>query len=207
MTAKPWNEITREDYLRMIDRHWPFWLTLAEFILVNKPRSIVEIGCGLGPMCYLVDEYTGIDLNQTVLTNNELFYRRGKWIQGDWLEMEGLEGELFLASSMIEHAETFQLFLEKALRVPFKYAVMTFHKGLREKEQLERHPTGPFWENYYSRADVEAWLSSRFKFGSVRWVLYDFPFSRRRRQIQRESILVIDRTGVGQLDMFSKRAL
>lgn len=205
MKAKAWMDHTRDDYLRMIDRQWPFWSALDEFVLANGIRSVVEVGCGIGQLCFRVDSYVGIDINRSVLSDNELFYRRGTWLCGDWLAMHGLAGELFLASAVIEHCESFQVFLEKALTLPHLYAVVTFSKGLREKELIQQHPTGPFHENYYCRADVEAWLSG--KLGTGRWRIYDFPLSRRARQARMESVLVIDRTGVCQLEMWSKGAL
>lgn len=184
MKAKyPWGEHAREEYLLMIDRNWPFWSAVNEFVLVNGIKSVVEVGCGIGQLCHWVDSYTGIDLNQTVLTNNDLFYRRGTWICGDWLEWDGLPAELFLAATVLEHMKSPETVLEKVLKMPGIYAVMTFPVRMR--------------------ATIQAFLEHRCS----NWHIYDLPLSRRPRQAKQVSVLVIDRTGVAQLDMWSKRAL
>jgi SAM-dependent methyltransferase len=205
MSSRSWGDFTREDYLRMIDRQWPFWASLNEFVISNGIKSAVEVGCGIGHLCFTVDSYTGIDLNQALLDGNEAFYRRGRWLCGDWLTTDGLEGDLFLASSVIAHCESFQVFLEKALSLPCRYFVVSFSKGLRDYERIQKHPTGEFFENYYCRADVEAFLYGLPGPGS--WAIYDFPLSRRERQARMASVLVIDRTGECKLDMWEKRAL
>jgi hypothetical protein len=202
-----WTTIPRDEYLRMLDRHRPFWAAMMEFVFVNKVRSVIEAGCGVGALSYSVDEYMGIDTNGEVLRDNELFYRRGVWVKSDWMDMDlrVLAADLFLSASLIQHCKSFETFMERVVVLPVSYAVVTFHKGLRDEEVIQVDRKSVFFDNLYSRADVEAWLASNL--GSVRWSLFDIPVSRRKRQHRMESVLVIDRTGTAQLDMWSKRDL
>lgn len=174
-----WETFRREDYLRMLDRQWPFWSAVTEFVLKNGISSVVEVGCGIGHLCHSVDSYVGIDLNQTVLDGNELFYRRGTWLCRDWLEGDGLMlADLFLSAATLEHSETPERFLETMFRWQWRYAVVTFPERMR--------------------AAIKKW--------AVREI-YDLPLSRRPRQARQVSVLVIDRTGVAEMEMWSRRAL
>lgn len=179
---KPWTEFTREDYLVMLDRQWPFWLALHEFIVLNGIKSIVEVGCGIGHLCHSVEQYVGIDINQAVLSSNETFYRRGEWFCEDWMTTDACTPptDLFLAATTLEHCESPERFVEKMLKCQWRYAVVTIPERLRGKVKT-------------------AWS------GDCR--LYDLPVSRRPRQVRRVSVLVIDRTGVAKSDMWSRRAL
>jgi len=199
-----WPTIKRDDYLRMADRHLPFSAALTQFIVANKVKSIVEIGCGPANLSHLVDDYTGIDTNEEVLRDNALNYGHGTWINDDWRNVSAPRADLFVSSSVIEHCESFEAFLTWMLALSGPYIVVTFHKGLRGSARIRRDKTVPFFDNYYRRADVERWLS-RNVYGQ--WNLYDLPLSRARFRNRKDSVLVIDRTGKADLSMWEKKEL
>lgn len=179
-----WASFTREDYLRMIDRQWPFWSALDEFVLRNGISSAVEVGCGIGHLCHRIDAYTGIDVNQSILTSNERLYRKGTWLCGDWMTMDWMSGELFLAVTVLEHIAAPLKFLDKSLKMPFNYAVVTFPARMRDS--------------------IEAWAKERLW---SEWSLFDLPVSRRPRQVRQVCVLVIDRVGGFNLEMWNRKAL
>ena len=204
--AVKWPAIKRDQYLRMMDRHVPFGSALLQFVSANKVGSVVEIGCGVAHLSHFVDEYVGIDTNADVLRANDVFYSCGRWINKDWryVDPSNMRADLAVASSLIEHCESFEPLLEWMIALPSLYSVVTFHKGLRSSANIRRDRTGPLFDNYYCRADLEAWLGSNVDWA---WHLYDLPLSRSRFLHRRESVLVIDRTGKADLSMWSKRAL
>jgi len=204
--ADKWPTIRRDDYLRMADRHLPFSAALMRFIVTNKVKSIVEIGCGPANLSHLVDDYTGIDTNEEVLRDNALNYGHGTWINDDWRNVDAttLMVDLFVSSSVIEHCESFEPFLEWVNRLASPYSVVTFHKGLRNRARIRRDKLPPLFDNHYCRADVQGWLSRNI-YGQ--WNLYDLPLSRARFRNRKDSVLVIDRTGKADLSMWEKKEL
>ncbi len=199
-------KIGRWQYLRMFDRHRPFWTAMHEFVYANGIRSIVDAGCGVGELCESVEHYTGIDTNAQVLEDNSAFYGKGVWCNADWMVMhpKNLQADLFLAASLIEHCESFELFLVNMLALRMKYAVVTFHKGLRDKERI-RHQRNDhrFFDNFYSRYEVEKWLSLNVL---APWRIFTLPIARTPKMHDRfDSVLVIDWTGKANLEMWEKR--
>lgn len=181
---KPWTETTREDYLVMLDRQWPFWTALGEFVLRNRVKSIVEVGCGIGHLCHSVETYVGFDVNQAILYDNEMFHRRGKWVCNDWMKEqdEPQPFDLFLSATTLEHCEEPGAFLEKMHRHQWRYAVVTIPERMRD------------------------WTEGTAK-GRAGCHLFDLPLSRRPRQVKQVSVLVLDRTALADLGMWSRRAL
>lgn len=200
-----WPTIDRDDYLRMADRHLPFWGALVKFVSANKVSSMVELGCGVAHLSHFVDEYTGIDTNRAVLRDNKLHYGHGTWINDDWRNVDAstIRADLFVSSSLIEHCEAFEPLLKWVVALPVLYSVVTFHKGLQETANIRRDKIAPFFDNHYARSDVEGWLSSNV---AGAWKLYDLPLSRRHMNRRRDSVLVIDHTGNADLSMWAKRA-
>lgn len=197
-------KIARDEYLRMLDRHRPLWSALHEFVYANGIKSMVEVGCGVGALCEAVDDYTGIDMNSQVLQDNASFYGKGEWIEADWmtLPVRSLEADLFLSASLIEHCESFEPFLKKMRDAETDYDIVTFHKGLRDKETILHQRTDRrFFDNFYSSADVERWLKDNV---AGDWRIYTLPMSRRIRA-RWDSVLVIDWTGEANLEMWEKR--
>jgi hypothetical protein len=150
----------------------------------------------------------GIDTNAQVLRDNESYYGKGTWINDDWLAMKvsGLRADLFLSMCLIEHCESFQPFLRQMMTFrSLKYAVITFHKGLRDKEVIRLDRLNSFFDNLYCRADVERWLNDNLWNGE--WNIFTLPLSRspRMRKSRWDSVLVIDWTGNAKLDMWEKR--
>ncbi len=198
--------IGRWQYLRMLDRHRPFWTAMHEFVYANGIKSIVDAGCGVGEMCESVESYTGIDTNVQVLEDNLSFYGKGAWYKADWTEVNyaHIAPDLFLSASLIEHCKSFGPFLEKVLSLRRKYAVVTFHKGLRDQEKIRRQRKDRrFFDNSYSRADVERWLECNV---SGKWRIFTLPIARTpKMRDRRDSVLVIDWTGKANLEMWEKR--
>ena len=196
-----WPTIAREDYLRMLDRHCPFWSALHEFAYANGITSMIEAGCGAAQFCSAVDSYTGIDMNAKVLKDNERFYGTGEWINDDWLAMDvsRLQADLFVSASLIEHCESYEPFLRQVMIVQPKYAVVTFHKGLRDANIISRRHG--FYDNFYCRANVVRWLADNV-YGT--WRIFTLPLSRAQRN-RWDSVLVIDWTGTAKLEMWEKR--
>ena len=196
--------IHRDQYLRMLDRHRPLWSALTEFVAANGIVSVIEAGCGVAELWHAVDAYTGIDINPKVLRDNELFYGKGDWRNDDWLAMDvnGLQADLFVSASLIEHCETYEPFLQKLVSMRLKYAVVTFHKGLRDKEVIRHQETDRrFFDNFYCRADVERWLTENV---DARWEIFTLPLSARMRSRRWDSVLVIDWTGTSNMGMWEK---
>ncbi len=198
--------IGRWQYLRMLDRHRPFWSAMHEFVYANGIESMIDVGCGVGELCESVVSYTGIDTNAQVLEDNYELYGKGVWCNVDWMEIptDGLTVDLLLAASLIEHCESFENFLTMVLAVQLKYAVVTFHKGLRDKELIRRQRNdNRFFDNFYSRAEVERWLSRNVW---APWRIFTLPIARTPKMRDRfDSILVIDWTGKANLEMWEKR--
>ncbi len=148
----------------------------------------------------------GIDTNAQALKDNRLLYGKGSWCNDDWMEMNYslIETDLFLSASLIEHCESFEPFLEKMLSLRAKYAVVTFHKGLRDQELIRRQRNDDrFFDNFYSRADVERWLSRNIL---APWRIFTLPIARTPKMRDRfDSVLVIDWTGKANLEMWEKR--
>lgn len=196
-----WPTIPRDEYLRMLDRHRPFWSAIHEFVYANGVSSVIEAGCGAAQFCPSVKSYTGIDTNAKVLKDNERFYQTGAWINGDWLAMDvsRMQADLFLSSSLIEHCESFEPFLRQVTLLERKYAVVTFHKGLRARTTIDiRHG---FYDNFYSRAEVQKWLEANV-YG--KWRIFTLPLSRAKSS-RWDSVLVIDWVGDAKLEMWEKR--
>jgi hypothetical protein len=197
--------IKRDAYLRMLDRHRPFWAAMHEFVYANRVKSIIEAGCGVAELCESVDSYTGIDMNSQVLEDNESFYGKGCWLDENFLEMDfngRCQAEMFLSASLIEHCESFEPFLEKVLSLQLEYAVITFHKGLRDKEKIRHQRTDHrFFDNFYCRADVVKWLTYNV---TEHWRIFTLPVSRQLKD-RWDSVLVIDWTGKANLEMWEKR--
>ncbi len=207
LSAIKWPTIKRDYYLRMIDRHLPLWAAMVEFAVINSIKSAVEIGCGIGTLCQSIDGYTGIDTNAAILRENQLFHRgRGTWINEDWrnLQPAGMRADLFVSSELIEHCESFEPMLEWVSTLPVKYAVVTFHKGLRRVAKTQRTDS-LFFNNYYCRTDVDQWRSQNMT--EANWQIYKLPLSRSREHRRRrwDSVLVIDRTREADLSMWEKR--
>jgi len=200
-----WPTIQRDEYLRMADRHLPFWGALVKFVSANKIASVIELGCGVAHLSHLVDQYTGIDTNGEVLRANESFYGHGTWISSDWrnLDPKSLRADLFVASSVIEHCEAFEPLLKWVISLPVLYSVVTFHKGLQDSENIRRDKVPPFFDNFYCRADVERWMRNV----DCEWRLYDLPLSRTHLRRRRDSVLVIYRNRKADLSMWLRRAV
>lgn len=202
-----WPTIERGHYLNMLDRHRPLWSALHEFVYANGIRSVIEAGCGVAALCTTVDSYTGIDINPQVLRDNEAFYGTGDWIDDDWLAMDvsGRQADLFVSTSLIEHCESYEPFLRQVMSLSLKYAVVTFHKGLRDAETIRLQRTNHrFFDNFYCREHVERWLTEN---AAGKWSIFMLPVSRtqRTRRKRWDSVLVIDWTGRAKLDMWEKR--
>ena len=201
-----WPDIQRDDYLRMLDRHRPLSASISEFICANRVRSVIEAGCGIGELSYSVDAYTGIDLNARILNENQQFCENGTWLNDDWLTMDlsSMRADMFVATSLIEHCESFETFLERVSRLYVKYAVITFHKGLRDTATIRMDRSNSFFDNLYCQADVEKWLRENLK---ADWYIFRLPLSRskRMRSVRWDSVLVIDWTKNARMEMWAKR--
>ena len=205
-----WERIPRKEYSKMTSRHRPFWQSLNAFIRSNNVSSIVEAGCGAAVLAEAVESYTGIDMNLGVLDDNNRMYGAGpRWIHSDWLSLDPttLCADLFLAASLIEHCRSYEAFLGHVLQIPsLKYAIVTFHKGLRDKsimrtKKWERDGKRGKWpDNYYCFADVHQWLLDNVS--NAHWRIYTLEHSYDWSPKRWDSVLVFDWTRNAQLDMW-----
>jgi len=199
--------ISRDRYLLMADQHRPLWAALHRFVYSNKVQTLMEAGCGVAELSHVVDEYVGIDVNVSVLKENEHFYsKRSVWINDDWrnVDVRSKPVDMFLAAGTIERCDSCETFLSHVLDIPrLKYAVVTFHKGLRHEASPRTGREGWF-NNYISESEVTHWLESNVQ---THWWLCNLPHSRspRWRSKQWDTVLVVDWTKQAQLDMWQPR--
>jgi len=198
----------------MYSRHKLLWGALREFIRANGVSSLVEAGCGAAVLAGAVDTYVGIDMNASVLAENEANGGDDDWwIHDDWhaVDVHEFSTDMFLAASLIEHCESYEPFLTHVLKMPsLKYAVVTFHKGLRDIAVTRTKPwsrdgkSGQWFDNYYCQADVEQWLEDNIS--DADWYIYNLTHSVSYEGKKKwwDSVLVIDWTGVAQLEMWGK---
>jgi hypothetical protein len=194
----------------MAVRHKPLWGALREFIDANNVTSVIEAGCGAAALAQEVQFYTGIDMNASILADNEArFGGETRWIHDDWhnVNVGDMKADMFVAISLIEHCVSFEAFLDHLLAMPVKHAVVTFHKGLRERDMKMLKPwnrdgiSGYWHDNYYCQAGLERWLANNVS--GANWRIYNIAHSKAYKKKKCwDSVLVIDWTNIADLSMW-----
>jgi len=124
-----WEANNKKTYNKMKKNHLLQWDYIDKYIDEQNIKSILDVGCGEIQHIGFSSEWVGIDVNSTI--KNE------KVIHGDFFNYKfDREFDMVLIAGVVEHYdnETFEKFLDSALKVNPKHILITLFMRIREKD-------------------------------------------------------------------------
>lgn len=166
--AKAWGPRHAPWYAVRRDVKPTMWALIGRIIEENGIKTLLEIGGGIGAASQLVSgRYLCVDGNPTAVLEGRAQYPAAEFLCADWLEMStaGMAGEfeMVLACAVVEHCADYKLFIERAAALRPAVVVIEFMRGPRKGKpnhiQAVQAHGGTYYENVYSRDELEAWLT------------------------------------------------
>ncbi len=161
-----------EWYLGRKDGHPDLWRYVERFVCKYNVKSMVEIGGGHGYASELVEQYTGIERSHRTVEDGRRRYPQHTFLHDDWITMDTAAiprlADLILACAVVEHCESYEAFISRALSVSPGAIVVSFFRGLdRARNEFHKRTSadtewseagGVYYDNFYSRNQLTQWL-------------------------------------------------